>query len=58
MDEIFMWKTAKVSDPNVLLDSELGVAAPFPKSCTRDSQCVLEMVVCYRWKARLYTKMC
>lgn len=36
---------AKVSELNILLGSELGVAGMFPEICVRDSGCVLEMVV-------------
>lgn len=49
---------AKVSELNILLGSELGVAGLFPGMSIRDSRCVLEMVVCYMWKARVCTKMC
>lgn len=49
---------AEVSELNILLGSELGVAGLFPKICTRDNQCVLETAVCYVWKARAYTKVC
>lgn len=37
---------AKVSELNILLGSELGVAGLFSEICITDSQCVPEMVVC------------
>lgn len=36
----------KVSDINILLRSELGVAGLFSEICITDSQCVPEMIVC------------
>lgn len=37
---------AKVSELNMLLGSELGVAGLFSEICITDSQCVAEKVVC------------
>lgn len=56
--ESYVENFAKISELNILLGGELGVAGLFPEICSRDNQCVLETAVCYVQKDRAYTKVC